>query len=100
MTASTAKIKLVDPRGQPPTLRQIAMAPRLSTLRGKTVYIVDINWPYTHQFNEELQKVLSERFPDTRFLLKDKAGTYFVDDPELWAEIKEHGDAMILGVGQ
>jgi hypothetical protein len=100
MTTSGAKIKVVDPRGQPPTLRQIAMAARLDSLKGKTVYIVDINWPYTHQFNEELQKVMAEKFPETRFILKDKAGTYFSDDPDLWAEIKEKGDAMILGVGQ
>lgn len=41
MASMTEKIKVVDPRGQPPTLRQVPMAPRLDSLKGKTVYIVD-----------------------------------------------------------
>jgi len=75
------------------------MAPRLDTLDEKTIYIVDINWPLTHQFTEELHKVLSEKYPKTKFVFKDKAQRYMNDDPKLWAEIKEKGDAMVLAVG-
>lgn len=99
MTQGREKIVVVDPRGQPPALRQMSMAPRLDSLDEKTVYVVDINWPYTRQFTEELHKVFSERYPKTEFVFRDKAGAYAEDDPALWEEIKEKGDAMVLAVG-
>jgi len=75
------------------------MALRLDSLSGKTVYIVDIRWSYTGQFTEELRDVLSERFPQTKFIRRDKAGPYGEADPALWEEIKKEGDAMIIGTG-
>ncbi len=99
MSGAIAKYKVVDPRGQPPARQQMPMAPRLDTLENKTIYIIDVNWPYTHQFGEELFKVLSGRYPNTRFELRDKSGTYMADDPALWKEIKEKGDAAILTTG-
>ena len=99
MSQATGKHIVVDPRGQPPARQQMPMAPRLDNLHAKTVYVVDVNWPYTHQFSEELYKVLSEKYPDTRFEIRDKSGTYMVDDPELWKEIEEKGDAVIMTVG-
>jgi hypothetical protein len=92
-------VTVVNPRGQLPTIRRIPMAPRLDSLDGKTIYIVDIRWSYTRQLAEQIAKVLSERFPRTRFLVKDKAGSYGEDDPKLWAEIKESGHGMIMSVG-
>ena len=68
-------------------------------MEGKTIYIVDIGFTDTHQFLTELQKVLSERYPATNWIVRTKIGTYFADDPELWTEIKEKGHGMIMGVG-
>ena len=99
MTPVKAKISVVNPRSQLPALEQSPMAPRLNSLDGKTVYIVDVRWPYTHQFLEELYNVLSERYPGTNFVLREKTGSYGEDDPKLWAEIQERGNAAIVGVG-
>ena len=75
------------------------MAPRIDDLKGKTIYIVVIGFSGTHQFLVELQDILQERYPDTEWVLRDKIGTYFNDDPKLWAEVKEKGHGMIMGVG-
>jgi hypothetical protein len=75
------------------------MAPRLTSLAGKTVYIVDIGFSATHQFLTELQDILRTKYPKTKWELRTKIGTYFNDDPELWKEIKEKGHAMIMAVG-
>jgi hypothetical protein len=99
MSLTEEKFTVINPEGQPPSLEQSPMAPRLDTLAAKTVYIVSLTWPYTHQFNEELQRVLSTRYPDTTFILRKKNGSYAEDDPRLWGEIQEQGDAAILGVG-
>jgi hypothetical protein len=90
---------VLNPIGSPPPQPLIAMAPRLDTLDGKTVYIVDVRYPLTHQLFEEMQKVLAEKYPKTNWILKEKAGSYSNDDPELWEEIKTKSDAMIIGIG-
>ena len=97
--AKESKITVYNPLGQPPAIKRVAMAPRISDLKGKTIYIVDIGFSGTHQFLTELQDILKRKYPDTKWVLRDKIGTYFNDDPKLWAEIKEKGDGMIMGVG-
>ncbi len=97
--AEESKVTVYNPLGQPPAIKRIPMAPRVGKLDGKTIYIVDIGFSGTHQFLTELQGILKVRYPKTNWVLRDKIGTYFNDDPKLWAEIKEKGDAMIMGVG-
>ncbi|MBN1190496.1 MAG: hypothetical protein JXA46_12140 [Dehalococcoidales bacterium] len=93
------KVSVLDPRGQAPLLRRTPMTERLDSLDDKTVYIVHVNWPHTFQFTDELHKVLSGKFPKTTFILKRKLGPYAQDDPKLWAEIQEKGNAAIVSVG-
>jgi hypothetical protein len=97
--AQEAKITVLNPRGIQPRIQRIPMAPRLATLDGKTIYIVDARYPRTREFMEELFKILKERYPKTNWVLRDKFGGYVDDDPKLWAEIKEKGGGMVLGVG-
>ena len=97
--AQEKKITVYNPMGQPPDIIRVPMAPRFTTLEGKTIYIVDIGFTDTHQFFTEMQKLLSEKYPKTTFVVKTKIGTYFEDDPKLWAEIKAAGGGMIMGVG-
>ena len=92
-------ITIVNPRGQLPPIKLIPMAPRLDSIDGKTIYIVDIRWPYTQQFTEELRDILSEKYPNTKFIRREKAGSYGEADPKLWEEIKKDGDAMTLATG-
>jgi hypothetical protein len=97
--AQEPKIAVLNPMGQPPAIARVPMAPRLASLEGKTIYIVDINFTDTHQFFTEMQKLLSERYPKTTFIVRTKIGTYFEEDGKLWDEIKEKGHGMIMGVG-
>ena len=95
----SAGLEVYNPLGQPPAIERVPMASRIDDLKGKTIYIVDIGFSGTHQFLVELQNLLKEKYSDTTWVLRDKIGTYFNDDPKLWAEIKEKGDGMIMGVG-
>jgi len=94
------KVVVLRPQGKASPIQLVPMAPRLDTLEGKTIYIVDMNFPRTHQFWEEMQEMLASRYPETTWVLRIKVGTYFHNDPELWAEIKEKGDGVIMGIGQ
>jgi len=97
--AAEKKLTVLNPLGQPPAIARVPMAPRIDSLEGKTIYIVDIGFTDTHQLFTELQALLSERYPNTTWIVRTKIGTYFENDPDLWAEIKEKGHGMIIGVG-
>jgi len=97
--AQEPKITVFNPIGQPPSIARVPMAPRLNSLDGKTIYIVDINFTDTHQLFTEMQNLLSQKYPKTTWVVRTKIGTYFDDDKNLWAEIKEKGHGMIMGVG-
>ncbi len=88
---ASEKITVLSPRGTPSPIQLMPMAPRLDSLEGKTIYIVDVNFPRTHPFFEEMQRLLANRYPSTTWILRTKIGTYFHNDPQLWAEIKERG---------
>jgi hypothetical protein len=81
---------------------RLPLAPRLDTLGGKTIYMVDINWGGPEaalSIFEEMQAWFARNMPGVRTVIKMKKGGYEADDPELWKEIKESkGDGAILGV--
>ena len=98
LAADEAKVRVVNPRGMPPPIRLVPMTPRFGTLDGKTIYVINIGFGDT--FLPEVQKVMAEKFPKTTWIFRRKAGRdYFDDDPKLWAEIKEKGGGVIMGVG-
>jgi hypothetical protein len=99
LAADTTKITVLNPRGIQPPIRLIPMAPRNSTLDGKTIYIVDTRFPLTEPFVKEIYNVLKEKYPKTNWVFRNKIGSYFQDDPKLWAEIKEKGHGMIMAIG-
>jgi hypothetical protein len=98
-SAQDAKITVFNPRGIQPQIRRIPMAPRPPTLDGKTIYIVDTGYPRTREFIGELFNALKEHYPKTTWILRDKFGGYVDDDPKLWAEVKEKGHGIVMGVG-
>jgi len=97
--AQETKITVHNPLGQPPAIARVPMAPRIDSLEGKTIYIVDIGFTDTHQFFTEMRDLLAVKYPKTEWVVRTKIGTYFDDDPGLWAEIKEKGHGMIMGIG-
>jgi len=76
-----------------------SMAPRLDTLNGKTVYLVDTGFGGSYKFLDQMQEWFAVHMPTVSTVRKRKSGTVFRDDnPDLWKEIKDKGDAAIVGV--
>ena len=75
------------------------MAGRLADLNGKTVYLVNTGFHGGKEFMEEVQDWFTRNRPDIKTELRNKKTSMFTDEPELWKEIKENGDAAVLGVG-
>ena len=80
---------------------RVPLAPRLDTLEGKTIYIVDMNYEGMGgtPVLGEMQAWFAKNMPSVKIVIKLKSGSYISDDPALWKEIaanKAHG--VILGV--
>ena len=94
-----SKIKVYNPMGYPPQITQLGMAERPETLEGKTVYLVDCRFDDGDLLLGQMAEWFKEHMPSVKTVLKSKSGVYTQDDPELFQEIKEKGDALVLGVG-
>jgi hypothetical protein len=74
-------------------------ASRLDSLEGKTVYLVDTGFGGSYNFMLQLQKWFAEHMPSVTTIRKRKPGNVFTDDNNtLWEEIKEKGQAAVVGV--
>jgi hypothetical protein len=97
---TSALREVLDPRGQPTAVIQpTPLAPRLDTIEGKTVYLVDVGFGGGYEFLEEAAAWLQEKIPSVKTELRHKKGNMFMSDPDLYQEIKLKGDAVIVGVG-
>ena len=127
MAGNNAKITVLDPIGQPSgifgrrlnvdsppwaihdpvnqprdtaeALGALKMASRLDSLDGKTVYLVDTGFWGSGDFMEEVRDWFTRHRPSVKTELVHKKTSMFSDDPELWAEIKKNGAAVVFGVG-
>jgi hypothetical protein len=98
--ASAGKITVLNPLGTPPPIKLKAMAPRLDTLDGKTIYIVDDGFVGGANLLTLMVDWFHQNYPKTTIVFKRKGGGGFdVEDPQLWAEIKEKANAVIIGMG-
>jgi len=94
------KITVLSPMGKPPALEIKPLAPRLSTLDGKTVYLVNDGYLSTDILLGEMQAWFKANMPKVNTVYKVKGGGGFTaEDPKLWEEIKEKADAVIMGMG-
>jgi hypothetical protein len=96
---SRGKITGVNPKGTPPPIQLIPMAPRLDSLDGKTVYLVDTGFHGSDVLLNQVQAWFSRNMPTVTTVFRRKAGPYMEDDPNLWKEIKAQGNAVIMAVG-
>ena len=93
------KLTVLNPAGYAPKVTRKALAPRLSTLDGKTVYLVDCRFDDYDIFLTQMQAWLAEHMAGVRTVFKRISSVYLQDDPTTWEEIKARGHAAILGVG-
>jgi hypothetical protein len=75
------------------------LAKRPDTLENKTLYLVDIGFGGGYNFMLEVQKWFANHIASVTAVPRRKPGHVFSDDNhDLWDEIKEKGDGVILGV--
>jgi hypothetical protein len=93
------KLTVLNPLGYPPKVSPKALAPRLDSLNGKTVYLVDCRFDDSDVFLGQVQGWLAEHLPQVTTRLVRLSSNYLRDDPATWEEIRANGDAALVGVG-
>ncbi|MBP1622406.1 MAG: Thiol-disulfide oxidoreductase protein [Acidobacteria bacterium] len=99
--AAKPLITVLNPAIESKMVDRIPLSPRLDTLEGKTIYLVDINWggpDAAYSVFEEIQSWFAKNIPSAKIVLKRKYGSYSQDDPKLWKEIAASGNAALIGI--
>src|SRR5687768_14632590 len=65
-----ANVQVLDPTGYPPKISAKALAPRLDTLDGRTVYLVDCRFDDSDVFLGQMRAWFAERMPAVTTVLK------------------------------
>jgi hypothetical protein len=92
------RIKVHDPRGYPPKVDGKRLAPRLPSLDGKTVYLVDCLFDNSEAFMNQLRDWFARNLPKVNTpIIKPRES--WVDDPDMRKKVAADGNAAILGVG-
>jgi hypothetical protein len=93
------KLEAINPKGMPPAVALVPMAPRLDKLDGKTIFLVSDGFAGADRFLAQIAIWFQKNMPSVKTIYRLKAGSYFDDDPKLMAEIKAQGNAMIMAYG-
>ena len=99
--AAGPMLTVMNPAIENKMVDRIPLAPRLDTLDGKTIYLVDINWggpDAAYSVFEEMKAWFAKNKPAVNIVIKRKAGMYTVDDPPLWKEIAEKAQGALIGI--
>ena len=93
------KLTVLNPTAYPPKITQLGMAPRPESLDDRTVYLVDCRFDDGDILMRQMADWFAEHMPRVNVEVRRKANVYTKRDDALYEEIKEKGDAAIIGVG-
>jgi hypothetical protein len=95
--AAQEKITVINPMGTPPPIEVKPMAESLSTLDGKTIYLINTGFPNTERLMEEYKQWFQANYPKTT-IVDQRTGMSNLT-PALKKELEEKADAVIFALG-
>ena len=96
---SSEKLRVLNPTPPNRMVDRVPLTPRLDTLKGKTIFLVDIGWggpQAAPSIYEEMKAWFAQNMPSVKVEVRQIKGSYMQDQPELWKEIKEKGHAAMV----
>jgi hypothetical protein len=95
-------ITVLNPAISTKMTERVPLSPRLSSLEGKTIYLIDMQWggpEAAYSVFEEMQNWFSHNMPSVNIVIKRMSSGPFGDDPALRKEIVDKKvDGVITGI--
>ncbi len=98
---SAEKVRVLNPTPPNHMVDRIPLVPRLNSLDGKTIFLVDIGWGGENaapSIYDEMKAWFAKNMPSVKIEVRKIKGFYMQDQPELLKEISEKGDAAMFGI--
>ena len=98
---SEKKIRVLNPTPPNRMVDRVPLTPRLDSLEGKTIFLVDIGWggkDAAPSIYKEIKAWFAQNMPSVKIETKGIKGMYFAEQPELLKEISEKADAAMFGI--
>ncbi len=92
-------ITVLSPAVSTQIAERVPLGPRLDTLEGKTIYLVDMQWggpEAAYSVYEEMQGWFARNMPSVKIVIKRMRTGPFGDDPGLRKEIVDNKVAGVL----
>ena len=98
--SAQATLEVMNPRGEVPPPPTLGISPRVSSLDGKKIVLIDNGKFGADNFLEVVGKMLKDRYPTATIVLYPKPSAQTITNlPKWYPTVKQQGDLFVFGVG-
>jgi hypothetical protein len=97
---ATTTLEVMNPRGEIPPPPTVGITPRVKSLDGKKIVLVDNGKFGADNFLNVVAAMLKQKYPSATIVMYPKPAAQTITDmPKWYPTVKQQGDLFIFGVG-
>jgi predicted GTPase len=93
-------VEVMNPRGEIPPPPTRGISPRVGSLEGKKIVLVDNGKFGADNFLYVVAQLIKQKYPNTTVVIDPKPSAQTITDlPKWYPTVKQQGDLFVFGVG-